>query len=476
MITMKKCLYIGILMIVFIACKKTVDSTNTPSFTTSTASTTSDSAANTFIYGAMKDYYLWADQMPTIASTAIKSKPIDYFYTLLYGYDTIDRFSWMDTSATNLTNQLNGINTVLGIKYSAFYADNTQTNVVFSISYVLKGSAAEAAGLKRGDFIYKVDGKQITLSNYQSILQNQTLGIELANFSNSVFTGTGKTINITKTTLQTNPILKDTVIEWSGKKVGYLTYIQFLTSFDDSLRSIFTRFKNYKNTGIDELVLDLRFNGGGYVTSSDLLTSLIVKDLPSKVGAVMNKKVYNNAYTAVLKKETNPDQYFITNFKAESANLGKLNRVFILTSPGTASASELVINNLKPFMEVILIGEHTYGKNVGSFTITDSKSRWSFGLQPITFKTVNSKDESNYGTVNGFTPDYVVKDNVIPFKPFGDPNETYLGKALSIISPVAFKANALEWSPTIHQNQVNNLPLGDSRILDRKDMWIEHKN
>jgi len=93
------------------------------------------------------------------------------------------------------------------------------------------------------------------------------------------------------------------VIEWSGKKVGYLTYIQFLTSFDDSLRSIFNRFKNYKNTGIDELVLDLRFNGGGYVTSSDLLTSLIVKDLPSKVGAVMNKKVYNNAYTAVLKKK-----------------------------------------------------------------------------------------------------------------------------------------------------------------------------
>jgi hypothetical protein len=190
----------------------------------------------------------------------------------------------------------------------------------------------------------------------------------------------------------------------------------------------------------------------------------------------MNKKVYNNAYTAVLKKETNSDQYFFTNFKSESANLGKLNRVFILTSPGTASASELVINNLKPFMEVILIGEHTYGKNVGSFTITDSKQRWSFGLQPITFKTVNARDESNYGTVNGFLPDYLVKDNVIPFKPFGDPTETYFGKALSIISPVAFKANALEWMPTPRATQVNNLPLGDSRIMDRKDMWIEHKN
>lgn len=473
---MKKLLYIGLLFVVFVACKKTADTPASPSFSTNSGSTTSDSAANVFIYGAMKDYYLWADQMPSLNSTALKIKPIDYFYTLLYGYDTIDRFSWMDTSATNLTNQLNGINTVLGVKYSAFYADGTQTNVVFAISYVLKGSAAEAAGIKRGDFIYKVDGKQITVANYQSILQNQTLSIELANYINGVFTGTGKAVSVTKTTLQTNPILKDTVVEWSGKKVGYLTYIQFLNSFDDSLRAVFTRFKNYKNTGIDELVLDLRFNGGGYVVSSDLLTSLIVKDLPSKVGTVMNKKVYNNAYTAVLKKEANPDQYFLTNFKSESANLGKLSRVFVLTSPGTASASELVINNLKPFMEVVLIGEHTYGKNVGSFTITDSKQRWSFGLQPITFKTVNSRDESNYGTVNGFTPDYVLKDNVIPFKPFGDPTETYFGKALSIISPVAYKANAMEWSPKVQQVQVTNLPLGDSRILDRKDMWIEHKN
>jgi C-terminal processing protease CtpA/Prc len=473
---MKKVLYISILLLVLASCKKEIETTITLPTPNSTANLTSDSAANTFIYGAMKDYYLWADQMPTLASTAIKLKPIDYFYTLLYGYDTIDRFSWMDTSATNLTNQLNGINTVLGIKYSAFYADLSQTNVIFAISYVLKGSAAEAAGLKRGDFIYRVDGKQITVSNYQSILQNQTLSIELATYANSIFTPSGKSISITKTTLQTNPILKDTVVEWSGKKVGYLTYIQFLNSFDDSLRAVFNRFKNYKNTGIDELVLDLRFNGGGYVVSSDLLTSLIVKDLPSKVGTVMNKKVYNNAYTAVLKKETNSDQYFLTNFKSESANLGKLNRVFILTSPGTASASELVINNLKPFMEVILIGEHTYGKNVGSFTITDSKQRWSFGLQPITFKTVNARDESNYGTVNGFLPDYLVKDNVIPFKPFGDPTETYFGKALSIISPVAFKANALEWMPTPRATQVNNLPLGDSRIMDRKDMWIEHKN
>lgn len=436
--------------------------------------TTSDSAANTFIHGAMKGYYLWADQMPDLTKTNLKLKPTDYFYTILYGYDTIDRFSWIDSSATNLTNQLNGVNTVLGIKYSIFYADANLKNVVFSISYVLKGSPAELAGLKRGDIIYKIDGKAITVDNYASILQNQTLSIELGTFANNSFTSSGKIITATKAVVQTNPILKDTVIEYAGKKVGYLCYIQFLTSFDDSLRSVFTRFKNYKNTGIDELVIDLRYNGGGYVTSADLLTCLIVKDLPSKVGSVMNKKVFNSTYTAELQKNNNPAD-FVTNFKSESANLGNLNRVFVLTSNNTASASELIINNLKPFMQVILIGEHTYGKNVGSFTITDSKKRWNFGLQPITFKIANSKDESNYGTVNGFLPDINVVDNVLPYKPFGDPTETFLSKALNYISPVAYKATSLSNSFLSKATLANSLPMGDNRRMDRKEMWIDQK-
>lgn len=450
------------------ACKKTIVSDWNPG---SANASTSDSAANTWIYNTMKDYYLWADQMPAFASTHILSKPTDYFYTLLNGYDTIDRFSWIDSSAAHLTNQLNGINTVLGIKYNAFFADLSQTNVVFSIAYVLKGSPAEKAGLKRGDIIYKVDNKLITLNNYQTILQNPTLAIELANFNNSVFTGTGTTLVITKAVVQTNPILKDTVIEWSGKKVAYLSYIQFLSSYDDSLRAVFGRFKQYKGVGIDELVIDLRYNGGGYVSASDVLSTLIVKNLDTKIGSPINKKVYNSAYTAVLNKENDPTN-FVTNFKTEANNISNLNRVFILTTNNTASASELIINNLKPFMEVVLIGEHTYGKNVGSFTITDSKNRWAFGLQPITFKITNSLDESNYGTVNGFVPDYPLIDNILPYKAFGDPSETYFNKALTIISPVAIKASGIGLSNVRKKDMLLKIAKGDSKTMDQKDMWL----
>jgi hypothetical protein len=193
----------------------------------------------------------------------------------------------------------------------------------------------------------------------------------------------------------------------------------------------------------------------------------------------MNKKTYNDTYTKEITKQYGPTA-FVTNFKMEPNNIGSLDRVFILTSTGTASASELIINNLKPFMNVILIGEHTYGKNVGSFTITDNAKRWNYGLQPITFKILNSLDQSDYGTVNGFLPDYSLLDDVLPYKLLGDPNETYLNKALSIIGPSAFKPNSIESSkPVSRANKLDAASLSDNPIQDKLDMFdkpLKRKN
>jgi C-terminal processing protease CtpA/Prc len=342
--------------------------------------------------------------------------------------------------------------------------------MAFVIAYVLKGSPAEKAGLKRGDIILKVDDKTITPNNYATILQNETLKLGLGSFASGVFTITGTSMSLTKVELQTNPILKDTIIKWGGKKVGYMAYLQFLTSFDDSLRNVFGRFKT---GGVNELVIDLRYNGGGYVSSSDLMTNLIVKDLAARVGTVMNKKVYNATYTDELTKSSGSSA-FNTNFKLESNNLGTLTRVFFLVSNNSASASELVINNLRPFMDVILVGEHTYGKNVGSFTLTDSKNRWNYGLQPITFKIANAKDESNYGTKDGFLPNIAVTDNVLPYKQLGDPYETVLNKALLYISPVAFQPfSASGTTPVIKATLFQNKAVSDNIKMDRQDMWMK---
>lgn len=459
---MKKILLPFVFVFCLMACKKEV---------TTTSTTNAAEDVNTWIYNSMNYYYLWSANMPKITATNLKDNPMKYFYSILNDYGNTDRFSWIDSSATNLANQLNGVNTsVLGIKYSIFYADNTQVNIAFVISYVLKGSPAEKIGLKRGDIILKVDDKTITTSNYASILQNETLKLGLGSYANGIFTNSGTSIAVTKSELQTNPILKDTILKWGGKKVGYMAYIQFLTSFDDSLRNIFGRFKA---GGVNELVVDLRYNGGGYVASSDLLTNLIVKDIVTKVGTVMNKKVYNATYTEELNK-SGGSSAFNTNFKMENNNLGSLTRVFFLVSNNSASASELVINNLKPFMEVILVGEHTYGKNVGSFTLTDSKKRWDYGLQPITFKIANAKDESNYGTKDGFLPNITITDNILPFKQLGDPYETVLNKALLYISPVAFQPFGASGSiPSIKANLFQNKAVSDNIKMDRQDMFIK---
>jgi len=464
--SMKKLLIALSFIILIASCKKDMTTI------TDNSGGVANTDVNTWIYQTMNYYYLWSSNMPKITSTNLNDRPMNYFYTILNDYGNTDRFSWIDSSSTNLTNQLNGINTVLGIKYSIFYVDNTQVNLAFVIAYVLKGSPAEKAGLKRGDIILKVDDQNITMGNYGSIMQNQTLKLGMGTYTAGVFSANGIANTITKIELQTNPILKDTVIKWGGRKVGYMAYIQFLSSYDDSLRAVFGRFKN---AGINELVIDLRYNGGGYVTSSDLLTDLIVKDLAGKVDKIMNKKVYNDTYTAELNK-TYGSSAFNTNFKMEANNISTLSRVFILTSNGTASASELVINNLKPFMDVILVGEHTYGKNVGSFTLTDSKNRWSYGLQPITFKIANSLNESNYGTKDGFLPNVTVVDNVLPFKQLGDPYETVLYKALFQISPVAFvpfgaQGIANETKATLQSARA----ISDNPKMDRIDMWMKSK-
>ena len=465
-------LLIGFLIIGIMSCNKTVTSLpetvvkpvvdNTPV----TKFTNAD--INTWIHENMSAYYLWPDKMPALASTNTSSNPMDYFYSILYDYKTTDRFSWIDSSSANLINQLNGINTVLGIRVSPFYTDDTKANVALVLAYVLKGSPAEKSGLKRGDIILSVDDKAITSSNYNSVLQNQTLKLGLGDYNNKVFSSSGKSVTVTKVELQTNPILQDTVINWAGKKVGYFAYLQFLSSFDDSLRAVFGRFKQQ---GVNELVIDLRYNGGGYVSSSDLLTNLIVKDIASRVDKVMNKRQYNDAYTREVIKQYGASA-LVTNFKMESNNIGSLNRVFFLTSTGTASASELIINNLKPFMNVILIGEHTYGKNVGSFTITDNTKRWNYGLQPITFKILNALDQSDYGTVNGFLPDYALADDLLPYKLLGDPNETYLNKALTIIGPVAYKTNAIgSIRPVSRANKLQAASISDNPIQDKFDMF-----
>ncbi|AFK01807.1 peptidase S41 [Emticicia oligotrophica DSM 17448] len=479
-IKLGKILLICLVMGAF-SCKK--DTLDPASNTTSTSGTTNNSntttntsayaAANSWVYDQMKAWYLWADQMPAKEKTNLnlvtgKDGQDDvktyYFYSLLNDYPNTDRFSWIRENITDLTNSLSGVSTAFGFSRTAVYLDNTQTNVVFFISNVVLGSPAEKAGLKRGDIILTINGTQINGTNYATLIaNNETATFGLGEFKNGTYVLSGKTITATKAVVQNNPIQFTKVIEKGNKKIGYLVYTQFLDTYDEALKQAFAQFKA---AGVNEFVLDLRMNGGGRISSADLLSSLLVKN-PS-VNNVIHRDEWNSAVVAKYPSVSTP-----TKFTLEPNNLN-LGRLFVLTSNGTASASELVINGLRPYMDVIIIGQNTYGKNVGSITISDDQKRWTWGMQPIVLRTLNSKGESNYGTKNGFAPDYVVSDNIYPFKPWGDETETLLKKALEVITGATIPADASSRrSYRTLNTQVLEENISDNPADNNKDMFAK---
>lgn len=397
------------------------------------------SSINSWIYEVMQDAYFWSKEMPAQGTLDARANPADYFEKLIYKRSTVDRFSGITDDIESLQKEFNGISKIFGIQYQLAAVDQNQSNIGLFLSYVVKGSPAEAAGLKRGDIILKVNGQALTTGNYATLLRSS----DNINFNLGKLDGTAlvadnqKTYSMTKAEVTENPVGFSAVIDKSqyGKKIGYLVYTQFVpgtgaspTLYDDQLRKI---FGDFKAQGVNELVLDLRFNGGGYISSAETLASLVGKNISTS--KVFYKEQWNENQTAIYQKESGLNA-LNHSFLSEANNIGdNLNRVFVLTSEGTASASELVINGLKPYMTVITVGDHTYGKNLFGTLIGDDKKRWNWGMYVMLGQTANANDESDYGTASGIAPSYQVDDTMIPFRSFGDDNETLFSKVLNVM-------------------------------------------
>ncbi|MGG7663324.1 S41 family peptidase [Dyadobacter sp. BHUBP1] len=393
---------------------------------------------NSWLYDVMDDAYFWYKNLPAESTLDNTIDPHDYFEKLVYQRTTADRFSMVTDDIDALQNEFNGISKIFGISYSLSYIDNGKSNIAAFLNYVVKDSPAEAAGLKRGDILMKVNGTQLTSGNYTSLLSsNETATFTLGEVSGANIVASNRTITMTKAEVSENPVLFSTVISKPtyGKTIGYLVYTQFVpgtktdeSKYDNELRQVFADFKS---KGVNELVLDLRFNPGGYISSAETLASLIGTGVSNS--KIFYKELWNDKYTAYWKKTQGADALNYT-FLNEANNIGNtLSRVFVLTSNGTASASELVINGLKPYMSVIKIGEHTAGKNLFGSVIGDDQERWKWGAYIMLGQTANANGESDYGTVNGMAPDYEIEDSTVPYLPFGDENETLLRKALDIM-------------------------------------------
>ncbi len=410
------------------------DDDNDPGTTPDPKGNADNQYVNDWIKENMDFWYLWNE---TIPSNVDRNLEPDEYFTKLLNKD--DRFSWIQPDYIELIKSLDGISKEGGFEY-VLYRESSQSDVVIAqILYIKPSSPASAAGLKRGDVITRINGSNLTTSNYRDqiakLKENYTLTYRPLVVEEERFDAE-KTADITVVEYAENPNHLSKVIEVDGRKVGYFVYT-FFSPGEDDVYDLQTDqiFQEFKNEGITDLVVDLRFNSGGSEVSARNLASLIGAGINSS--SVFFKRQYNSKVTEEILASPQLGESFLTSlYNDESANIGSLltgKRVYILTSSRTASASELIINGLRPYMEVFLIGDVTYGKNVGSISIyeeNDARNKW--GLQPIVVKVANSLGSADYA--EGFAPDIANDDNNLYLYPLGDERENLLAEAIAHIT------------------------------------------
>lgn len=405
------------------------------------------SKVNYYMGTLMYSYYLWADRLP--ASINVPSTDPYAFFDKL----TVSEDNWsmltddVDSLIGNMTNE----STSFG--YSLTFFNFTDIKEIWAqVLYVHPGTPADKAGIKRGDFISRINGKPMTQDGSATDYRNLYYATSVDMTVNySITDKKGREVSLTASNMYLDPIIESKVIDAGGTKVGYLFYSDYIRASENDLRRVFAGFKSQ---GVTELILDLRYNGGGTTTTSLLLSSLIVPKANLDGKTLFVKDTYNSKYTAYLQQEGLLEKYTHTYFpKAVEVpeNLG-LGTVYILTTGNTASASEQTIIGLSPYMDVITIGTDTHGKFVGG-TIMPSKvengkmvpdkstDMGSWAMYIMTFMYENS--EGQPGRNAGLVPTYKVEEDWRVFLPVGDEDDPLIAKALSLITGEPLKQQAV---------------------------------
>jgi carboxyl-terminal processing protease len=426
------------------SCKKKNDSDNTPA--PGAGSATAEELLMDSVYLYSKEVYFWNDLIPAYSQFnprqykgANELSSAQNVMGAIRNLQPKDRYSFVTT-----IEESDGIQTGEDKDYGFFVKAASidvaapVDSVYWFVNYVYDQSTAGTAGVKRGWIVNKIGGTQLGYDQSSANILNNTFfgtatsaGFEFIKPDKST-----ATVSLNKSSFTANSVLYKGVINSGSKKVGYLVFNQFFGQ--PSRIELADAFTLFQSQGINELVVDLRYNPGGSTETQDTLANLIAPL------AANNQKMYTYQFNQQLQQGNFPLLKKKPGFQnvsfAENINLvnyekaGTLNlsRVFIIVSGSSASASELLINNLKPYMDVKLIGDTTYGKPVGFFPIEISK----YAIYPVSFRTINSAGNADY--YSGFAPDKLVSDGVN--KNWGDITEPSLASALNYISTGAFRA------------------------------------
>jgi len=419
---------------------------------------------NNWIYDNLNLYYYWTDDLPN--KNIEGQNPEDFFYSLLSNQD---RFSWIQSNFKELLNSLQGISKEGGYEYILYNDPDRVNGVVGQIAYIKENSPAESVNLRRGDLFTHINGSILTVDNYSSLLgelkDTHSLTVKRFDFDSEEFLTEGD-VSITPIQFAENPNFMDTVYSRNGKKIAYYVYNFFAVGTDDDSAAYASEmdviFEKFKSESVDHLVIDLRYNSGGAERATINLASLIGSNVSDQ--DIFVKRKYNEGLEQAFIDEYGEESLYRT-FVNKAANIGaqlQSPQLTVITSSRTASASELLINGLNPFMDIFIIGDTTVGKNVGSTSFyEENNNENNWGMQPIITKSFNSLNQSDYDL--GFYPDIALKDNSLVKLQLGDVNERLLKEAL------VYLAGSDELS---RQKQLKEIPSKDiMSSIERKKLY-----
>jgi C-terminal processing protease CtpA/Prc len=347
-----------------------------------------------------QDWYLWYQDMPDVDLSSY-TDPSKYVDAIRYDKD---HWSFVAPLQEILDLIQSGQSGGWGAGFKFDLSDSLR------IAYIYNDSPMGQDSVARGWMIRSLDGQLVRDMSVDAI--NQELAKDQVTFGFVLPDNTYKELSIAKGNVTMNTVQYSHVYDTNGEKTGYLVFSDFL---EPSVADLDTTFATFKADGVSNLILDLRYNTGGLLTTADSLMSLIA-------GSKYDNQAYNQQ--EFNDKHTDANESNIVHMATNSLNL---NKIVVITSSSTASASELVIAGLMPLYPVTLIGTQTLGKPVGMSIFQDTQD--SLAIAPISFRNVNSAGYSDY--FDGIPVDYTVYEDVK--YPFGDPNELCLKAALNYI-------------------------------------------